>query len=128
MILLKKLLSLSFFGYFLCSFTNTNIDEPSNGTYKVSLDTRGLIVCKEQSDNFLSYANWFFKEYNIKLPLDKHNIYKYSGYIDLPFNILFERTIKAQEEDDFESSNSKTTSYGELFNIETRIENNVLYL
>lgn len=127
MTLLKRLLSLSFFGI-LCSFTNTNIDEPSNGTSKVSLDTRGLIVSKGQSDNFLSYANWFFKEYNIKLPLAKHNIYKYSRYIDLPVNILFERTIKAQEEDDFGIFNSKTTSYGELFNIETRIENNVLCL
>ena len=116
MTLLKRLLSLSFLGIFLCSFTDTNIDELSNGTYKVSLGSRSLIASKEQTDNFLSYANWFFEEYNTKLPLAKYNIYKYSRYIDLPVSILFERTIRAQEEENFEISisNSKTTTYGTI--------------
>lgn len=116
MTLLKRLLSLSFLGIFLCSFTDTNIDELREGTYKVSLGSRSLIASKEQTDNFLSYANWFFQEYNTKLTLAKYNIYKYSRYVDLPVNILFERTIRAQEEEDFDISisNSKTTTYGNI--------------
>lgn len=116
MTLLKRLLSLSFLGIFLCSFTDTNIDELRDGTYEVSLGSRSLIASKEQTDNFLSYANWFFQEYNIKLTLANYNIYKYSRYVDLPINILFERTIRAQEAENFEISisNSKTTTYGNI--------------
>lgn len=108
--LFKKIGFVSCVGLFLCSFTDTNIDELSTGEYKTSLGTCSLIEEQKVKDKAWSYSNWFFHEENADLLLVHYKLYKYSRYVDLPVEILFERSIRSGEQEDFEIEISKSTT------------------
>ena len=111
--LFNKIALLSCVGLFLFSFTDTNIDELSTGEYKTSLGTAKLIEEQKVKDRAWSYSNWFFHEENAELLLAQYKLYKYSRYVDLPVEILFERSIRSGEQENFEVkiSESTTTTY-----------------